>query len=100
MNPNDFLRCSNDAFTQVRNERGELLGVIPRLAEHVQGIRGTDGQPYLLRVAAVSMLCVPNDCNPAQVIPGFIPMGPSGPGARPTTQGSDPDLALPPHVTE
>lgn len=98
MNPGDFLRCSNDAFTQVRNERGELLGVIPRLAEHVQGIRGTDGQPYLLRVAAVSMLCVPNDCNPAQVIPGFIPLGASRQAPPPEGPGTDLDLALPPTV--
>ena len=98
LNHRDFLRCVNDQFMQVRNERGELLGCIPRPADNATGIRGNDGVAYLLRVMAVSGICLPNDIDPTNIVPGFISL--RSMNETDTKQyseaGRDPDLALPP----
>ena len=88
IDPNDFLRCVSDPYTQVRDEQGRLLGCIPRINEGIPGIRGSDGQAYLVRIAAVACICCPPDKTRA--LPMFIPV----------SAGTDADLALPPVATE
>lgn len=69
--PQNFLRCSADGFTAVRDGRGRLLGCIPRLTTDVPAVVVPGHQPFETRVAAVLCVCVGPGQDPS-VLPGFV----------------------------
>lgn len=85
-----FLRCIDDRFTQVRNERAELLGCIPKLAANVEAIQDHNGIRCEVRLGVIAMICVPNDV--AIKLDQFTPFDP---GPRDQI-----DLALPPEAAK
>lgn len=83
--PHSFIRCLSDKFTPVRDQRGQLLGAIPRQADSAETITDVHGNMFPLMFAA--QVCVMVDTSqglsPAH-IDGFVPL-----------DDTDADLATP-----
>lgn len=91
LDPTHFLRCVSDRVTQVRDTGGNLLGCIPRVADHVTGLT-TNAGPAEMRLAAQACLCL--DLTKGQdprSLPGFIPLDPTQMDLLVPLRGTDDD---------
>lgn len=74
LDPNNFLRCVSDKFTQVRSTDGRLLGCVPLLPDGVEGLRGADGSSFHAQIGAAVMLVCDLTAQLPSALPGFVPL--------------------------
>ena len=96
LNPNP-VSCLSDTVTQVRDDRGRLLGCIPRIDDDSASVVNTpSGTVFELRWFAHIAVFVPEGSNPF-LLDNFTPLNQDnfdlsvGPGA-----GDDPDIGVAP----
>lgn len=82
LSPENYLRVNSDAFTPVRDQRGRLLGCVPRVPDDA-----IMAGPFPLMIAAQACVLVALDqpgTPPITALPGFV-----------AVDDSDIDIALP-----
>lgn len=92
LNP-EIIRCLTDTVTQVRNERGQLVGCVPKLVNDPAMVTTASGKTFETRFAVALCVYVAAGDDP-QLLDGFVWVDRANADlALPlTTTGDDPDI--------